>query len=74
MYTCDRRLTPRTSGYRLRAQYLYQYGIPNQVRDYNAPSTVWWQLNAIDDRGNPVDEQLGNGVHILANNDGLTAT
>jgi hypothetical protein len=42
------------------------------VRDYNAPSTVWWQLNAIDDRGNPVDEQLANGVHILANNDGLT--
>src|SRR6202008_345514 len=61
-----------TSGYRLRAQYQYQYGIPYQVRDYNVPATVWWQMNAMDDRRNPVDEQLGNGVHILANNEGLT--
>jgi RHS repeat-associated protein len=61
-----------TASYRLRAQYLYTYGILSQVRDFNAPSTVWWQLNAIDDRGNPVDEQLANGVHVLANNDGLT--
>lgn len=61
-----------TAGYRLRAQYQYQYGILNQVRDYNAPSTVWWQLSAIDDRGNPIDEQLGNGVRVLANHDGLT--
>jgi YD repeat-containing protein len=29
-------------------------------------------LNAQDDRGNPIDEQLGNGVHIISANDGLT--
>jgi RHS repeat-associated protein len=61
-----------TSGYRLRAQYLYQYGILSQVRDYNAPATVWWQLHAQDARGNPIDEQLGNGVHIISSHDELT--
>ncbi len=61
-----------TSGYRLQAQNVYQYGILSQVRDGAAPSTVWWQLNATDARGNPVDEQLYNGVHILANNDDMT--
>jgi RHS repeat-associated protein len=61
-----------TGGYRLRAQYLYQNGILNQVRDYNAPSTVWWQLNAEDARGMPIEEQLANTVHILSNYDELT--
>jgi RHS repeat-associated protein len=61
-----------TSGYRLRAQYIYTRGILSQVRDFNAPSTVWWQVVAEDARGNPIDEQFGNGVHVLSNYDDLT--
>jgi RHS repeat-associated protein len=61
-----------TASYRLKAQYLYQYGVLTQVRDFNVPATVWWQLNTVDERGNPIDEQLANGVHVLANYDGLT--
>jgi YD repeat-containing protein len=61
-----------TAGYRLRAQYLYQNGVLSQVRDYNAPATVWWRLNAQDARGNATDEQLGNGVHIISDYSPLT--
>jgi RHS repeat-associated protein len=61
-----------TAGYRLRTQYLYTNGILSQVRDFNAPSTVWWRLIAEDARGNPIDEQLGNGVHAISSFDELT--
>jgi RHS repeat-associated protein len=61
-----------TAGYRLRTQYLYTNGILSQVRDFNSPSTIWWRLLAEDARGNPVDEQFGNGVHALSNYDELT--
>ena len=61
-----------TSGYRLRAQYVYTNGILSQVRDFNAPATVWWRVIAEDARGNPIDEQFGNGVHALSNYDELT--
>ena len=61
-----------TSGYRLRAQYVYTNGILSQVRDFNAPATVWWRVIAEDARGNPIDERFGNGVHALSNYDELT--
>ena len=47
-------------------------GILNRVSDYNAPTTVWWQLNAENERGIPIDESLGNGVRMLSNFDSLT--
>ena len=61
-----------TAGYRLRTQYQYTNGILSQVRNFNSPSTVWWRLVAEDARGNPIDEQFGNGVHALSNFDELT--
>ncbi|HSC05229.1 MAG TPA: FG-GAP-like repeat-containing protein, partial [Steroidobacteraceae bacterium] len=61
-----------TAGYRLRTQYVYTNGILSQVRDFNTPATVWWRLIAEDARGNPIDEQLGNGVHAMSSFDELT--
>lgn len=48
-----------TSGYRLKLQYDYQHGHPLRIKDFNAPSTVFWQANATDARGRLIDENLG---------------
>lgn len=50
-----------TSSYRLKLQYLYQNGILQQVKDFNS-STVFWQGNASNPRGQITQETLGNGV------------
>lgn len=51
-----------TSSYRLRLQYEYQSGALLRVKDFNAPTTVFWQANAKDAWGNVIDETLGNGI------------
>jgi RHS repeat-associated protein len=51
-----------TSSYRLKLQYDYQNGQLLRVKDFNAPTTVFWQANATDAWGNIIDETLGNGV------------
>jgi RHS repeat-associated protein len=51
-----------TSSYRLKLQYDYQNGQLLKVKDFNAPTTVFWQANATDAWGNIIDETLGNGV------------
>ncbi|MGE0383050.1 MAG: RHS repeat domain-containing protein [Hyphomicrobium sp.] len=61
-----------TSGYRFKTKFEYGYGILKKVSDFNAPSTVYWQLNAHDERGQPIDEQLGNGARIISGFDSLT--
>ena len=48
-----------TLGYRLKLQYDYQHGQLLRIKDFNAPSTVFWQANATDPRGRAIDEQLG---------------
>jgi RHS repeat-associated protein len=63
---------PGSIGVPLRVKYAYQNGVMNRVSDYNNSSTIWWQLNAEDPLANPIDETLGNGVHILSNYDLLT--
>jgi YD repeat-containing protein len=50
-----------TSGYRLKLQYLYQNGILQKVKDFNA-STIFWQANAMNSRGQITQAQLGNGI------------
>ncbi len=60
-----------TNGCRFVAQYGYTNGVASSITDASsagtcgATGTVLWQLNAQDARGLPIDEQLGNGVHIL---------
>jgi RHS repeat-associated protein len=61
-----------TSGYRLKTKFEYQYGILSKVSDFSAPTTVYWQLGAQDQRGQIVDEQLGNGARIITGFDALT--
>jgi RHS repeat-associated protein len=50
-----------TSSYRLKLQYLYQSGLLQQVKDFNA-TTVFWQANAMNSRGQVTQETLGNGI------------
>jgi RHS repeat-associated protein len=50
-----------TSAYRLKLQYLYQNGMLQQVKDFNA-ATVFWAANAQNPRGEVTQETLGNGV------------
>ena len=53
-------------------QYAYSYGILTSVKDFNASTTVLWNLNATNERGQPIDETLGNGVHVISGFDSLT--
>lgn len=48
-----------TSQYRLRLKYDYQFGILNKVSDYNVPTTVFWEANTVNARGNVTNETLG---------------
>jgi RHS repeat-associated protein len=54
-----------TSGYRLKLQYEYQSGQLLRVKDFNAPTTVFWQANAKDAWGHIIDETLGNGTNTV---------
>jgi RHS repeat-associated protein len=61
-----------TSSYRLKLQYEYQSGQLLRVKDFNAPSTVFWQLNSADAWGHVIDETLGNGVQTVRGFDQVT--
>jgi RHS repeat-associated protein len=61
-----------TSGYRLKLQYEYQYGALLRVKDFNAPSTVFWQANAANARGQVTDATLGNGLRTVKSLDQVT--
>jgi RHS repeat-associated protein len=61
-----------TSSYRLKLQYEYANGQLLRVKDFNAPSTVFWQVNSADPWGNVIDETLGNGVQTLRGYDLVT--
>lgn len=54
-----------TASYRLKLQYDYQNGQLLRVKDFNAPATVFWQVNAVDAWGNIIDETLGNGIRTV---------
>ena len=51
-----------TSQYRLKLKYEYSKGLLKRVKDYNAPTTVFWQATVMDAYGQILDETLGNGL------------
>ncbi len=51
-----------TSGYRLKLQYEYSAGTLNRIKDFNAPSIIYWTANAANARGQVTQESLGNGL------------
>jgi RHS repeat-associated protein len=53
-----------TSGYRLKLQYAYAYGLLKSVTDYSAGSagTAYWTGTTMNVRGQFTSEQLGNGI------------
>ena len=51
-----------TAGYRLKLKYDYEQGLLRRVRDFNAPTTVFWQATTMDAYGQILDETLGNGL------------
>lgn len=61
-----------TSSYRLKLQFAYGYGLLNQVRDFNASSTIFWTLNASDALAHPIDETFGNGMRSITGYDTVT--
>jgi RHS repeat-associated protein len=64
-----------TAGYELRIKYGYDHGILNKVSDYNQSSTIFWELNATDARGNALDESLGTAspaISVISGFDPLT--
>jgi len=54
-----------TAGYRLKLKYDYEQGLLRRVRDFNAPSTVFWQATTMDAYGQILDETLGNGLKTI---------
>jgi RHS repeat-associated protein len=44
------------STYRLTAGYTYQHGILQQIFDSLVPTTIWWQANAMNPRGQITEE------------------
>jgi RHS repeat-associated protein len=51
-----------TAGYRLKLQYEYAYGMLQRVKDFNAPTTVYWTANNTNASGQVTQETLGNGL------------
>ena len=62
-----------TSSYRLKLQYEYQNGRLVRVKDFNAPTTVFWQANNTDARQIVINQSLGNGLTTQADHDAVTA-
>jgi len=61
-----------TSGYRLKLSYEYQYGLLRAVRDFNSPSTVFWQADATEARGQVTAVTYGNGLRTTRSFDAVT--
>ena len=55
--------TPAVPNSRFRVKYEYEYGLLKRVRDFNAPSTVYWKQVATNAAGQAIDEAYGNGLH-----------
>lgn len=51
-----------TSGFRLKLKHEYSAGVPNRIKDFNAPGTIYWTANSANARGQLTRETLGNGL------------
>jgi RHS repeat-associated protein len=54
-----------SAGYRLKLGYEYAYGHLNRIRDFNAPATSFWRLNAVDAAGGALDQTLGASLRVV---------
>jgi RHS repeat-associated protein len=61
-----------TSSYRLKLQYDYQNGFLSAIKDYNAPTTVFWAANSFNPRNQITQETLGNGLVTSRSIDAVT--
>jgi RHS repeat-associated protein len=48
-----------TAQYRLKLKYDYEGGLLKRVKDFNAPTTVFWEATTMDAYGQIIDETLG---------------
>jgi RHS repeat-associated protein len=48
-----------TAQYRLKLKYDYEGGFLKRVKDFNAPTTVFWEATTMDAYGQIIDETLG---------------
>jgi len=63
---------PNSVGAPFKVQYDYQNGHLLRVKDFNAPTTVFWQANATDARNQVIDQQLGSGLQTINTYDAIT--
>jgi RHS repeat-associated protein len=61
-----------TSGYRLKLGYEYAYGQLTRIRDFNAPATTFWKLEAMDAAGRPLDETRGSALRVITGRNPIT--
>jgi RHS repeat-associated protein len=61
-----------TSSYRLKLQYEYQNGTLYRIKDFNAPSYVFWTASPFTARGQPTGECFGNGLCTVRAFDAVT--
>jgi RHS repeat-associated protein len=54
-----------TAQYRLKVKYEYEKGLLKRVKDFNAPTTVFWEATTMDAYGQILDETLGNGLKTI---------
>jgi RHS repeat-associated protein len=59
-----------TASYRLKLKYDYQYGYLKQIKDFNAPTTVFWTQNSASMWNKTYQETLGNGLVMIHDYDG----
>jgi RHS repeat-associated protein len=64
--------TSAVPGSRFKVQYDYSYGLLKRVRDFNTPTTIYWEQIAGNAAGQAIDEQLGNGLHTYSTYDNVT--
>lgn len=64
--------TAAVGGSRFKVKYEYDYGILKRVRDFNTPTTVYWEQIATNAAGQSLDEVYGNGLHTYSTYDAVT--
>lgn len=61
-----------TTGYRLTLEHEYSYGQLKKIKDALVPSTVLWEVNAVDAAGGVIDFTLGANIKVVSGFDPLT--
>lgn len=64
--------TNAVAGSRFKVKYEYANGLLQRTRDFNSPSTIYWERVATNAAGQTIDEQLGNGLHTYSTYDAIT--